>query len=218
MGQAPGVVPMYPQPYMAAHYAAPPMKPFQQPYIGGAAFGGGGIMQMARNAFQQIRQFPQQLHQLAHQFSHYPSHTMQQALNAARPFSHRPHAGMRPPVFVPPPPQMPAMGIPVGIPMGRVQTPAVPAQRVEAPMVLIPRPQIQTNAQKFGAQVHSFDAVALNKLITQLGAEMTQRVNDLVGILRQSFQAPVALAQNAGGGAAAAAAPPDGGAGKLKQD
>ena len=210
-------VPMYPQPYMAAHYAAPPMKPLQQPHIGGA-FGGGGIRQMVRNAFQQIRQFPQQLHQLAHQFSHYPSQTMQHALNAARPFSHGPHAGMRPPVFVPPPPQMPAMGIPVGIPMW-VQPPAVPAQRMEEPMLLIPRPQMQAAAQMFSAQVHSFDAVALNKQIAQLGAQILQSVLDSL----HQFQAPAALAQHAGGGAAAAAAPPAAaspgdGAGKLKQD
>jgi hypothetical protein len=206
--------PVYAQPY----YPAPPMVLTPRPQIGGA-FGGGGVMQMARNVLQHIRQYPQQLQQLAHQFSHYPSHTMQHALHAARPFGHRPHAGVRPPMFIPQPP------IPVGIPLGRIQAPAVPAKRVEEPMVLIPRPQIQGAAQQFGAQAQAFDPVALNKQIAQLGAQMLQTILDG---LRQSFQAPVALAHQGGGGAAAAAvaspvasppvAAPGGGPGKLKQD
>ena len=99
-GQALGV-PVYAQPYMAPYHAAPPMTLIPRPQIGGA-FGGGGILQMVRNAVQQIMQFPQQLHQLAQQASHYPPPRIQQALNAARPFGHGPHAGgMRPPAFVP---------------------------------------------------------------------------------------------------------------------
>lgn len=102
MGQAHGV-PAYPQPCMASHVAVPPpVLPPGQPTEG--TFGGGGIMQMVRSAFQQIMEFPQQLHQLAHQAGHYPSSLLQQALNTARMASQDLLSARPPGVLMPSPP------------------------------------------------------------------------------------------------------------------
>jgi len=97
--------PAQPQPQPQARDAALSLLTMPQLQCG-EAFGGGSTLQRVRNAFQQVNQFGQQLHQLAHQASRYPAHVLQQAVSAARPLGQGLHAGVQPPVSAPPSPQI----------------------------------------------------------------------------------------------------------------
>jgi hypothetical protein len=156
-----------------------------RPQIGGA-FGGGGIMQRVRNAFQQVSQFPQQLHQLAHQANHYPSNVLQHALDTAR-MATQSLLSARPPMVLTPRPQ--------------VQMP-----HAQEPMVLIPRPPLQP-AHEFSAGIRSFDAASLSQQLGQLRQQALQSLQENLALMRQSLQVLAADSQRLGAGAAAGAFP-----------
>lgn len=211
--QAPALgVPVYPQAAMAMPYAAPPMMLYPRPQVGGAS-GRGGFMQRLRNTFQEIRQFPQQLHQLAQQATQYRPNLFQNAMDTAHQTIHTLQSGALQTSFNPPAqphPQVPALGIPAAW----LQQPAAPMKHVDEPMVLTPRPQVQGAAQMFSAQAHSFDPALLSQ---QLGPAMHQTLQHVLDNIRQ-LQALAADGPHMGVAAAPVGVPADAVPQKAKLD
>jgi hypothetical protein len=174
------------------------MMPYPPPQVG------GGFMQRLRNTYQEIRQFPQQLHQLAQQATQYRPNLFQNAMDTAHQAIHTLQSGalqaaFHPPAHPHPYPQVPVMGMPAAW----LQQPVAPMKHMEEPMVLTPRPQVQGPAQMYSAQAQSFDPALLSQ---QLGAAMQQTLQHVLDNIRQ-LQAFEATSPHMGAAAAPAGVP-----------
>lgn len=183
--------------------------PVYLPQVAGES-GRGGFMQRVRDAIQEIRQFPQQLHQLAQHATHCQPNLLQHALQTAHHTVQTLQSGAQPAAFNPHlHSQVPAMGIPAAW----LQPPPAPMKPVAEPMVLIPRPQVQGAAQMFNTQVHSFDPALLSQQLSPVMQQMLQKVLDNI----RQLQALAADNQHMGVTAALAGVSPGAAPHKAQQ-